>query len=481
MATGPGNGGELLDAFRSHYHRFQTSVTAITQNPTDSVVIARLGDDLDEYARLVQEHSGIFNPAEFALIQTSRPGRPPIGIDPDFLRWAYSQRSTASVHRFLGVSRSTVRSALLRHDIATPQANPFPTRTTSLDDTPLANPVQDDLLDPDLPIPAQLPSDVEDMAATDAPISSYTGPLSDLSDEDLDILLLRLRSHFRRAGLAMLDGMLRRLGHRVQRERVRQSLLRIDPVHRIFERIRIRRRIYSVAGPNSLWHHDGQHGMNFFSFCHPFRPLNVHNVRIERLWVDITAQLGATWSERFTLLELRHGLDINNIAHIWLLHFLFLATINSQLAFFAQSWNQHRIQIRHGPNRSPSDMFVFDMLVNGVRGNQLPPEEEMDEEELEVYGIDWAGLQDDTLLASQRANNSMGEGATSWVGRVGPPPLADLSSVVVEPPAGVFEDGEDVGLYNAVVHLLGSADDEDCVSLWTHALAYVRSIRPDIF
>ncbi|KAJ7035753.1 hypothetical protein C8F04DRAFT_1210195 [Mycena alexandri] len=437
MATGPGNDGELLDAFRSHYHRFQTSVTAITQNPTDSVVIARLGDDLDEYARLVQEHSGIFNPAEFALIQTS------VAAMQNDIRLEYRDaidashngrptlRSTASVHRFLGVSRSTVRSALLRHDIATPQANPFPTRTTSLDDTPLANPVQDDLLDPDLPIPAQLPSDVEDMAATDAPISSYTGPLSDLSDEDLDILLLRLRSHFRRAGLAMLDGMLRRLGHRVQRERVRQSLLRIDPVRRIFERIRIRRQIYSVAGPNSLWHHDGQHGMNFFSFCHPFHPLkSVHNVRIECLWVDITAQLGATWLEWFTLLELRHGLDINNITHIWLLHFLFLATINSQLAFFAQSWNQHRIQISHGPNRSPSDMFVFDMLVNGVRGNQLPAEEEMDEEELEVYGIDWAGLQDDTLLASQWANNSMGEGATSWVGRVGPPPLADLSTNV---------------------------------------------------
>lgn len=45
----------LLDAFRSHYHRFETSVTNIIQSPTDAVVIARLGDDLDEFARLVQE------------------------------------------------------------------------------------------------------------------------------------------------------------------------------------------------------------------------------------------------------------------------------------------------------------------------------------------------------------------------------------------------------------------------------------------
>ncbi|KAJ6562086.1 hypothetical protein B0H19DRAFT_943512, partial [Mycena capillaripes] len=208
---------------------------------------------------------------------------------------------------------------------------------------------------------------------------------------------------------------------------------------------------------------------------------SVHNVRIERLWVDITAQLDATWAERFTNLELRHGLDINNINHIWLLHFLFLATINSQLAFFAQSWNQHRIQIRNGPNRSPADMFVFDMLVDGVRGNQLPEEEALSEEELEVYGLDWSGLRDDDLLASQRANNSIGEGATSWIGRVGPPPFADLSNIVVEPPARLLQEGQDLALFNSVVHLLGSASDEDCINLWTTALAYCRHIRPDVF
>ncbi|KAJ7885136.1 hypothetical protein B0H14DRAFT_2338856, partial [Mycena olivaceomarginata] len=60
------------------------------------------------------------------------------------------------------------------------------------------------------------------------------------------------------------------------------------------------------------------------------------------LWVDVTAQVGVTWAEHFTALEIRYGLDINNVAHIWLLHFLFLGTINTQLAFFAEAWNQHR-------------------------------------------------------------------------------------------------------------------------------------------
>ncbi|KAJ7235927.1 hypothetical protein C8J57DRAFT_1439323 [Mycena rebaudengoi] len=185
---------------------------------------------------------------------------------------------------------------------------------------------------------------------------------------------------------------------------------------------------------------------------------SVHNIGIECLWVDITVQLGATWSEHFTILELRYGLDINNISHIWLLHFLFLSMINSQLAFFAESWNQHRIQIRHGPNRSPADMSVFDMLTHGVHGNQLLAEEEnMNKEELEVYG------------------------ATSWIGRVGLPPLTELTSVVVEAPAGMLNDDQVLDLYNAVLHLLGSADNDDCIALWTHALVHAHHILPDLF
>ncbi|KAJ7705834.1 hypothetical protein B0H14DRAFT_3099686 [Mycena olivaceomarginata] len=367
----------LLNAFRSHYQRFQTAVTDLVGSNADAIVISRLGDDIDEFAEIVNEdavdasHHG--HPVLVQTISSGGPGRPRIYIDPDFLRWAYGQRSTAGISRFLGVGRSTVRNALIEHGIAQPQPTPFQTDTNYF----------------------------------------VTGPVSEISDDDLDMLLLRLRTHYRRAGLSMLNGMLRRLGHRVPTERVRQSLLRIDPVRRILSVYGFGRREYRVLGPNSLWHHDGQHG----------NLLSVHNVRIERLWVDVTAQVGATWAEHFTALEIRYGLDINNVAHIWLLHFLFLGTINTQLAFFAEAWNQHRIQIRNSTNRSPTDMFVFDMYVNGVRGDRLPPEEEnLNEEELEVYGIDWQGLRDNGVLQSQAQNNSMGEGSSSWVGRTGPPP-----------------------------------------------------------
>lgn len=113
---------------------------------------------------------------------------------------------------------------------------------------------QDDILEPTLPLPEHLPPSImQDLPSN--PANSF-----EVADEELDTLIVRLRSHYRRAGISMLDGLLRHLGYRVARERIRVSLLRIDPVRRVFERIRIRRRKYAVAGPNALWHHDGQHG-----------------------------------------------------------------------------------------------------------------------------------------------------------------------------------------------------------------------------
>ncbi|KAJ7886338.1 hypothetical protein B0H13DRAFT_1627987 [Mycena leptocephala] len=203
---------------------------------------------------------------------------------------------------------------------------------------------------------------------------------------------------------------------------------------------------------------------------------SVHNVRIERLWADVTAQIGATWADFFTLLEVRHGLDINNPCHIWLLHYLFLNQINQQLRFFMESWNQHQIRIHGGPNRSPADMFGFDMHVNGVRGTDPTP---MSNDELEVFGVDWEALHDDTLLESRQDNNPTNEGATSWIGCQGPP--ESLNEVSVEPPAGPFTPSELQSLENAVGHLAGAHEDVTVPNLWTEALIAARRLHNDLF
>ncbi|KAJ7431755.1 hypothetical protein FB451DRAFT_1066435 [Mycena latifolia] len=216
---------------------------------------------------------------------------------------------------------------------------------------------------------------------------------------------------------------------------------------------------------------------------------SVHNVRIEWLWGDVTAQIGATWADAFTMLEVRHGLDINNVHHIWLLHYLFLHQINEQLRFFMEAWNQHRIQMRRGtgPNRAPADMFGFDMFVHGVRGSELPaegvlPAEDaapMSEEDMEVFGVDWEALRDDNVLESREENNPADEGSTSWLGRRGPP--ASLNEIAVEPPTGPFSEFEMQELEAALLPLAGAVDDVGIANLWTAGLALARHMRGDLF
>jgi len=53
--TGGQSAGPLLTAFRLQYHRFDRSIREILATPTNSVVLARLGDDVDEYSVIVNE------------------------------------------------------------------------------------------------------------------------------------------------------------------------------------------------------------------------------------------------------------------------------------------------------------------------------------------------------------------------------------------------------------------------------------------
>ena len=83
---------------------------------------------------------------------------------------------------------------------------------------------------------------------------------STLDDTELDVLTEDFVHYHPNSGQISYDVCLRAKGLRIQRHRIRSSLLRVDPtgVRRRFRQV-LHRRDYRVAMPNSLWHIDGYH------------------------------------------------------------------------------------------------------------------------------------------------------------------------------------------------------------------------------
>ena len=98
-------------------------------------------------------------------------------------------------------------------------------------------------------------------------IQEITG-YSDISDEELDTIIQQfIGQHGSLVGCSIVSGHLRSLARRIQRQRVRESIARVDPTNsHIRWAITVSRRAYSVPGPNSLWHIDGHHSLVNWGF-----------------------------------------------------------------------------------------------------------------------------------------------------------------------------------------------------------------------
>ncbi|KAJ7686737.1 hypothetical protein B0H14DRAFT_2224262, partial [Mycena olivaceomarginata] len=117
---------------------------------------------------------------------------------------------------------------------------------------------------------------------------------------------------------------------------------------------------------------------------------SVHNSCIKRLWYDVTHGFGQKWKNFFHNLEINHGLNPRSPSDIWLLHYLFLESINEDVLEWSQSWNSHKLQIKGEQKHSPRNMFVFSMVQDGLRGLQQifePVDEVVDD--IVSYGVDW--------------------------------------------------------------------------------------------
>lgn len=97
------------------------------------------------------------------------------------------------------------------------------------------------------------------MTLYDLQVNSY---YSELTEEQLDGQIQDILECFPNSGYKQMLGHLRAKGLRVRIMRVRESMRRVDPIGILNRSLHLRiikRRKYSVAGPNALWHIDGNH------------------------------------------------------------------------------------------------------------------------------------------------------------------------------------------------------------------------------
>ena len=89
-----------------------------------------------------------------------------------------------------------------------------------------------------------------------AQIEKYTV----ISDRDLDETVRRIKYDHPNDGEVLMQTQLLRLGIRVQRQRLRSTIHHVDPANTALQRATtVKRRVYQVEGPNSVWHLDGNH------------------------------------------------------------------------------------------------------------------------------------------------------------------------------------------------------------------------------
>ena len=90
-------------------------------------------------------------------------------------------------------------------------------------------------------------------------ISNY---YSDINDSDLESIVRNLTEEFPNIGYKRMSGLLLARGLRIQQNRIREIMRRVDPHGTLFRALSLRavhRRRYHVPSPQSLWHVDGNH------------------------------------------------------------------------------------------------------------------------------------------------------------------------------------------------------------------------------
>ena len=87
-----------------------------------------------------------------------------------------------------------------------------------------------------------------------------------------------------------------------------------------------------------------------------------HNQPIERNWRDMRNSTMQPYKDFFLLLE-SLGMDVDNVIHMFCLHYLFVPRINESLQEFRSSWNNHGISTER--YKSPLSILYTESASNG--------------------------------------------------------------------------------------------------------------------
>ena len=88
-----------------------------------------------------------------------------------------------------------------------------------------------------------------------------------LSDEELDVLVEEFKQKRPTTGLGYLRGHLLQRGWRIQRDRLLASISRVDGVQKVLRKnSAIKRCKYVSSRPNAVWHMDGYHKLGPWGF-----------------------------------------------------------------------------------------------------------------------------------------------------------------------------------------------------------------------
>lgn len=162
--------------------------------------------------------------------RVERQGRPRVEIDQNFLRFALEHRGPTFLAELFQCSSRSVRRRAIDYGLVTPG----------------------------LPVYTSVS---HENGATTSIHTSSSRPVSTMSDEELDAHIGEILEIFPTFGRRMIAGHLQAAGYNVPRGRIQASYSRVHGPSGRFGQRQIARKTYKVAGPNSLWHHDGQHGM----------------------------------------------------------------------------------------------------------------------------------------------------------------------------------------------------------------------------